>query len=234
MPFDDPAALDLVSLFRDARMFESRASWAAAGFEVLNRQNNGKIMVARHPSARGLLFKKYVDEISQDDQRRNYERRLEGAGRLRSYVANHGLSHVVVPRKWIVELPRAVSRKEPSHVLVVEQIDLLDEEQTRAAYQQIELPVLRDLCTVLFHFRGMDSNGKNLPFTVDGRIALVDTEHWDRSTRKDYLHQVGEYLSRRSRAAAEAMLDQLEDGDDPTLDVGDFDDEEDTSSSSSS
>jgi hypothetical protein len=264
MPFDDPAALDLRALFRDAGMFDSRRAWGAAGFHVLDRANNGKIMVATHPSARGLLFKKYSNDLEQRDQRKNYERRIEGASRLRAFVDKQPLSRVVVPRKWLLELPHPLSRKEEAHVLVVEQLDLLSDEQTKVSYQRIDLGLLKELCTMLFHFRGMDSNAKNLPFVADGRIAFIDTEHWDRGTSKAYLHHVGAHMSTERRKIAKKIFEQLEDGGDVALgdyayeedgrrdfddentsdssdssdssadDDNDFDDEDDTSASSSS
>jgi hypothetical protein len=234
MPFDDPASLDLRALFRDPAMFDSRSSWGAAGFQVYNRSNNGKIMVARHPSARGLLFKKYVSAVPQKDQLRNFERRLEGSRRLRAFVKDHGLSRVVVPLKWVVELPRVFSRRGTSHILVVEQLELLGDEQTKVAYQGISPDILAQLCLVLFHFRGMDSNAKNLPFTADERIALIDTEHWDRGSSKAYLHHVGEYLSKERRKRAKKIFDRLEDGKaEEIISDSSFDFEEDTSSSSS-
>ncbi len=223
MPVDDPTALDLKALFRDADMFASRRAWGAAGFLVFDRPNNGKIMVARHPSVQGLLFKKYSNDMRQKEQLKNYERRVEGAGRLRAFIGKQHLQHLAVPRKWLLELPRTSAREEPSHVLVVEQLDLLSDEQTKAAYHRINPNVLRELCNLIFHFRGMDSNGKNLPFVADGRIALIDTEHWDRGSRKHYLHQVREYLSADRRKLAKKIFDQLEDGGDGHL--GDFADE---------
>jgi hypothetical protein len=212
MPFDDPASLDLRPLFRDPAMFDSRGNWGAAGFQVFNRANNGKIMVARHPAVRGLLFKKYANALTQRDQLKNYERRVEGSRRLRGLVDQHGLSRVIVPRKWIVELPRAFSRRGTAHMLIVEQLELLGDEQTKIAYQGIAADVLAQLCLVLFHFRGMDSNAKNLPFTVDGRIALIDTEHWDRGSSKAYLHHVGEYLDKERHKVVKKIFRQLEDG----------------------
>lgn len=237
MPFDDPASIDLRALFRDPDMFDSRRDWSAAGFQVFNRSNNGKIMVARHPQVAGLLFKKYVSDVSQKEQLKNFERRSDGSRRLRDFVESRQLSRVVIPRKWIVELPRPLSRRESSHVLVVEQIDLLDDDQTKEAYQRIDPAVLADLCVVLHHFRGMDSNGKNLPFTSDGRIALIDTEHWDRGSSKSHLHHVGEYLSSDRRKIAKRIFRQLEDGEAVRagdLTGTDFPDEEDTSDSSDS
>jgi hypothetical protein len=213
---------------------------------VLDRANDGKIMVACHPSVQGLLFKKYAsDDSSQSDQLKNYERRVEGAKRLRDFVDKRHLARVVVPRKRLLELPRAFSRKGSSHVLVVEQLDLLGDEQTKASYYRIDPETLKELCTVLFHFRGMDSNAKNIPFVAGGRIAFIDTEHWDRGSSKSYLHHVGGHMTVDRRKLAKKIFGQLEDGEDERLDLGDFGDEdtsdstdfideEDTSSSSSS
>jgi hypothetical protein len=213
-------------------MFDSRGSWGAAGFRVNDRSNDGKIMVGRHASVPGLLFKKYTDDVDQRDQNRNFERRIEGANYLRSFISSRHLSHIAVPRKWLLELPRPF--KDKAHVLVVEEFDLLGDGQTKAAYGRIDPEVLRDLCVVLFHFRGMDSIAKNIPFTVDGRIGLIDTEHWDRSTSKPYLHRVGEYLSSDRRSLAKTILSRLDDGAD-RVDLGaDFAVEEDTSDSSDS
>lgn len=204
MAFDDPASLDLRALFRDPDMFDSRSSWGAAGFQVLNRASNGKIMVACHPLVRGLLFKKYMASVSSKDQRRNYECRLEGSGHLRIFIDGHGLTRIVVPRKWIVELPREFRYQGP--VLIAEQLELLGSEQTVAAYKGIDAELLRELCTVLSHFRGMDSNVNNLPFLADGRIGLVDTEHWDRGSRKSPLHHLGEHMSAESRELAKKIF----------------------------
>ena len=214
MAFDDPARIDLGTLFRDEEMFDSRRSWGAAGFHVIDRSNNGKIMVARHPSVQGLLFKKYMSDSAEKAQTKNYERRLEGANRLRAFAEERRLSRIVVPRKWILKLPRPFSRRETSHVLVAEQLDLLSDDQTEAAYRRIEPNVLGELCVVLFHFRGMDSIAKNIPFVSDGRIGFIDTEHWDRSTSKPYLHRVGEYLSKDRRKLAKTIFGRLEDGGD--------------------
>jgi hypothetical protein len=232
MPLADLASNDLAALFREPEMFESRRAWGSAGFRVLG--TSGKIMVAAHPAARGLLFKKYSSDVDERDQLHNFERRVEGADKLRAFVAEKRLGHIVVPRKHIVELRRPFKR---SHVLVVEHLDLVADDQTKAAYRRIAPEVLRDLCVVLFRFRGMDSIAKNLPFTTDGRIGLVDTEHWDRSTSKPYLHRVGEYLPRDRRSLAKKILAQLEDDGDAdvgSVAAGDFDAEEDTSESTSS
>ena len=234
MSFVDPGALDLGAMFRDTHMFDSRSSWGAAGFTVFNRANNGKIMVAHHPAAPGLLFKKYTSDVSQKDQAQNFRRRLEGSRRLRVFCDRQRLSRVAVPQKWILELPDRFSRKDTAYILVAEQLDLMTEDQTKMAYQRIDPDVLADLCAVLHEFRGMDSNTKNIPFVTDGRVAFIDTEHWDRSTSKPYLDQVGEYMSRERMKLAKRFFSRLDDGDDHRVGRSDFDDDENTSDSSRS
>src|SRR5207244_9853559 len=130
--------------------------------------------------------------------------------------------------------PLAVARKDKAHVLVVEQLDLLSDDQTKTAYQSIEPAVLAELCMVLHRFRGLDSIAKNIPFAADGRISFIDTEHWDRGTSKPYLHRVGEYMSSGRQKLAKKFFDQLEDGETVSASdtVDDFTDEEDTSDSS--
>ena len=232
MAFADPARLNLGALFRDEDMFDSRRSWSNADFRVIERSNNGKIMVARHPSVQGLLFKKYTSDIAEKDQTKNYERRLEGANRLRAFADSHRLGRIVVPHKWILELPRPFRG---ARVLVAEQLDLLSDGQLKAAYRNIDPNLLGELCVVLHRFRGMDSIATNIPFVSDGRIGFIDTEHWDRSTSKPYLHRVGEYLSKDRKALTKKIFGQLEDGD--NVDVGNFSrgdfDEEETSDSPS-
>jgi hypothetical protein len=236
MSSSDPPTIDLKALFRDEQMFTSRRAWGRAGFRIYDRPDNGKIMVAEHPSVPGVLFKKYSDGRGQKSQLQNYECRIDGAKHLRAFVDKQLSRHVTVPRKWLFELPRAFSRREPSHILVVERLDLLRDEQTKSAYWDIDPESLRELCSVLFHFRGMDSNHKNVPFVADGRIAFVDTEHWDRGSDKPYLHQVGEYMCSDRRKLAKRFFEQLEDGENAYFRRGHFDKfaDEDTSSASSS
>jgi hypothetical protein len=207
----DPVTSRVERLFRDPDMFDSREHFRAAGFEVNRRSNLGKIMVGSHAAAEGFLFKKYSRDVSLRDQLENYECRVKGAGRLRALIEEHRLRHVVVPRKWILELPREFSsRGSRSHVLVVERLDLLDTEDSQRAYRHIDEEVLRELCLVVHEFRGLDSNVKNVPFTRQGQVAFVDTEHWDRHRRSARLRHLREHMSRRRARLAGEILDDLE------------------------
>jgi hypothetical protein len=233
----DPAASNLSALFRNPDMFESADDWADAGFEIIRASDN-KITVASHESVPGYLFKKYVNSGKRealDDQLKNYQTRLEGARRIRRLIDAKKLEHAVAPRKWLRTLPEEFgSRGEPAHILIVERLNLLDADASEKAYGRIDERVLRDLCVVLYAFRGLDSTTKNLPHTTDGKIAFIDTERWNRhgdrekNRQRPWLKYLNEHLSRSSMKFAIALLSSGDAGAD------DFYDEESTSSSSPS
>ena len=209
-------AIDLRQLFTDPDMFDSRDDWRDAGFDVFDRSGDNKIMVASHASAPGVLFKKYVNDVDLDKQHTNYRRRVEGADRVRSFVADRRLSRVTAPRKWLHELPRSFgSRHEPGYVLVVERLPLLDSAPLRRAYEDIDEDQLAQLCAVLLEFRGLDSAIMNVPFLEDGRIAFIDTEHWDRRSRsKKFLDHIRSYLTKDRYKRAKKIYERDHDDDD--------------------
>lgn len=210
-------------------MFDSRKDWAAAGFTVFDRHDETRIMVARHSCVPGLLFKKYSNPASVD-QCRNYESRIEGADRLRSFVSERGLKHIVVPQKWMIDLP--VTHGSCAHVLVVDEIDVVSVKEIQQRYRSISEPVLRELCLVLFRFRGLDSIVDNVAFTTEGKLAFIDTEHWYGGRRRPYLRHIRQFLSSDNRQLAKKLFRQFE-RNHRHQDQNVFLDEEDTSSWSS-
>lgn len=233
----DPATSDLDDLFRDPDMFDSPNDWKDAGFRII-RSSENKICVASHKSVDGYLFKKYVASGKRDDfddQLDNYETRLEGSRRMRDLIDSEGLQHVACPQKWLRELPEQFgSKRKASHILIVERFDLLDGEDSERQYGKIREDVLADLCVALHAFRGLDSTAKNVPFTTDGKVAFIDTEHWNRhakrkkSKQRPWMKYLSQHMSSDRRSFAKQMWNRLE-GDDSD----DFLDEESTSSSSS-
>jgi hypothetical protein len=212
----DPRSLDLEELFVDPDMFESRDAFRDAGFEVFKRSSDNTIMVASHPSAKGYLFKKYYDKISLKEQLENYEQRLEGVRRLKALIDAQHLEHIAVPKKWLYELPSEfASHKHASYVLIVERFSLLDDKETKRAYARIDKDVLRELCIVCFAFTGLDSSAGNVPFTEDGQIAFIDTEHWERHSKREnkkpYLRHIHKYLSEERMSFANKIFEELED-----------------------
>jgi len=225
----DASTIDFNALFQAPSMFDSRRNWAAAGFTVFDRHDEARIMVARHTCAPGLLFKKYSNVVAVD-QCRNYDARVEGADRLRIFIHAHALKHVVVPQKRIVDLPSV--HGQCKHVLVVEELDLVNGHEIRNRYRMIDETVLRELCCVLFRFRGLDSIIDNVAFTIEGKLAFIDTEHWRGGRRRPYLRYIRQYLSSDNRRLAKALFRRYEAGHED-VDQNVFGDEEATSSWSS-
>jgi len=206
----DPGALDLGILFSNPAMFESRATWQAAGFTIIAGNHDSEILVASHPSARGVLFKKFTSKKSAGDQLRNYQLRVEGARKLRAFVAGKHLERIVVPQKWIHQLPGSMS-----HILVVEHVDVLPRSATQEAYSDIDERTLRDLCVVVRAFPGLDSGARNMLLTKDGKIAFIDTERWDekreRSNREQSgLRHIRDYLTDKQRKRVKKIFQQLD------------------------
>ena len=44
-------------------------------------------------------------------------------------------------------------------------------------YDNMEIDILTELCTILHDVGGCDALPRNQPFTLSGKIAFVDTEH---------------------------------------------------------
>lgn len=193
----------LPSLFTNRRMFDSYRRFAAEGFRLVEHDEH-KIMSGSHKSAPGYLFKKYNNDKDGTKQLVNYMRRIEGARLLRAFIAERGFTRVVAPRKWLHELSPAFPAR---YLVVAEKLDLVSDSSTRRAYANIGKEQTRELATVLYYFRGLNSTASNLPFTRDGKVAFIDTERWHHD--KDYLHKVGDRLSSGRRDLANEVYDDL-------------------------
>lgn len=204
-----PATFDLKPLFRDPDMFDSPGFWRRAGFEVEGEGTPSNIMVASHPSTKGWLFKRYSSVVSLREQRDNYRCRIKGADKLREFITARELTRCVVPQKYLHALPSAFSYKgESSYVLVVEQLSLLKSSTSKQRYRELDKEGLRQLCTVLRTFEGLDSGVRNIPFTVGGQIAFIDTERWDEG-KETPLRHVSKYLSAEQRQFAVSVFKGL-------------------------
>lgn len=198
-----PIVALLPTLFTNRKMFESYGRFEAEGFQLVEHSEH-KILSGSHASTPGYLFKKYNNDKDGTKQLVNYMRRIEGARLLRSFIAEHRFEHVVAPRKWLHELPSAFPER---YLLVVEKLDLRSKSGTSRAYDRIGKEQTRELATVLYYFRGLNSTAANLPFTEDDKVAFIDTERWHHD--KDYLHRVGDRLSDDRRDLAEEIYEGL-------------------------
>jgi len=201
-------------IFRDPRMFDSRRAFSAAGFDVRQAASHN-IMVATHPSEPRYLFKKYCNDVPLGEQEENYRDRLWGARKIQQLINKYKLKHLVVPHKWIYELPERFSRRRhDGYVLMAERLNVLSADESTRHYRNIHPAVLDDLCRVLYHFRGFDAAIHNLPFTTSGQIAFIDTESCTRSPRpgtrvfKRLDRELPADLQRRVRRTFDRMDDE--------------------------
>ena len=199
-----PISSMMSDLFDDPKMFGSYSRFEAAGFALVDHAPH-KIMTGSHRRARGYLFKKYDDDKPGKKQIRNYMHRVEGSRLLRSFIAARRFTRVVAPRKWLHELPPAFPER---YLVVAEKIDLVSRDATERAYARIDEDQLRELATILYYFRGLNSTSANLPYTEDGRIAFIDTERWHHD--KDFMRKVGERLPPDRREEAEEIYEDLD------------------------
>jgi hypothetical protein len=197
-------SLDLDALFPDASMFASRETWRAAGFDVIDRDANKRIMVAAHAAAPSCLFKKFPNEISAEDQLESYQIRVDGADALRDFISEHRLSGVVVPDKQIVDLGGTRGA-----LVIVDRLDLMTDEDARKAYGLIDDQTFTDLCVVLYTFRGLDSGVRNLSLTKSGQIGFIDTERSDDERDRPYFKHIRRYLTRGQISMANTVFKQL-------------------------
>lgn len=204
---DTAASLPVLSLmselFTDPKMFGSFDRFKSASFDLIDHSEN-KILSGSHKRAKGYLFKKYNDDKPGEKQLRNYMHRLEGARLIRTFIAEHGFSRVVAPRKWLYELPPSFPAR---YLVVAEKLDLASKSDTERSYDRIGKEQMHELATILYYFRGLNSTASNLPFAKDGRIAFIDTERWHHD--KDLLHKVGDRVSGDRRKQAESVFKEL-------------------------
>jgi len=219
-----PDDLDLGRLFRRWDRFESLKDWKRAGFQPL-REKEGKIFVLRHEDIDRYLFKKYGsrNERSADEQLENYQYRVAGSALLRGHIVRSNLRHVVASKKWLCELPAepgARGEGKSPHVLVVERQMILGPEESQDRYRHLDAETARELCTLLFAFRGLDMTefpSRNAPFTREGTIAFIDTEHVrigskKLRSRRRYYQKYVDVLFSKHRRLADDMWRQLAQG----------------------
>lgn len=155
-----------------------------AGFKIVQKGEWSKMIVASHRYLDGYLVKLYTDDEPDTIDWAKCKDRVKGAKSAAVCISKNNWNHLFkVPQKWIYPLPADPSppheMKRKNFILIVEDMRLIPDdanvsrwaskeiskEQLKALYWLLKLEGLRD-CVYPF----------NLPFSVDGRIALIDTE----------------------------------------------------------
>jgi hypothetical protein len=171
----------LDQLFTDPVDFLDRESIEQIGFKP--RERGGHLLwVLGHPSLPNHFIKTFPlvgDKAEFSVRLRTYLRRMKHARALREYVEAHQLERIVVARKQLYRLPDRFKDPSAPHgraVMVVDRFDLLDRKQCHEAYLDLDRESVEQLIELWRCVGGFEGLLQNMPITVDGKIALVDTE----------------------------------------------------------
>ena len=213
-----PPEVNLDKLFYKEPLFDSIDKLDAAGFQIVRGSSDGRVTVVGHPSVPGHLFKKFLRDVSHsyEKQLASYERRVRGARDLKAHLEALGIHSIVVPRKWLCQLPsRFSSGGNPEYIVVVEKCNFLDRTQSKQHYRSIAKDTLRNLCTIFFTFKRVDFSSRNMPFTSEGKISFIDTGYLSRITedltfrRKNYKKNIDKLYTDDSRRFGKSLWDEF-------------------------
>ena len=213
-----PPEIDLDRLFDRKSIFDSVEKLHEAGFLIVRGSTENRVTVFGHASLPGYLFKKFLRDVKHPYKKQlaSYERRVNGAGALKAHLDALSIDSIVVPRKWLCELPpRFRHNGKRQYVVIVEKCNLLERDKTKQRYRGIPKDTIRDLCTIFFTFKRVDFAVRNMPFTPEGKIAFIDTGYLRPITeglsfrRKNYKKYVERLPTDESQRYAMSLLDEF-------------------------
>ncbi len=182
-----PIKSRLDALFSSARVTLNMKTLTKAGFIKAKPRKFTKLIVTRHPSFPGYIFKLYLDAQRPHKNLPEHEfwkMRVDGANKIRAYLAQYRLeAEFKVPYKWIYLLPKHPLPPEGYYqrqsILVEEDMEILSDRKNKQAWAS--KAVTRELLDTLYLILeelGLRDCAKpdNIPFSKDGRIAFIDTQ----------------------------------------------------------
>lgn len=192
-------ALDRI--FESGRPTASVEAMENAGFKIIPMHNKRKI-VAHHKKLKGYVIKTYLDthHIKSDDWW-VWVHRVKGARLIQECLDRHDYNAMIkVPKKWIYPLPSGGGAGEALYpkefILVAEDMDLADAAKNKVFYYTMGPTQMDALFVVLTENLLHDSiYVHNVPFSNDGRISFIDTEHFASKSRRIRYGYLTRYFS---------------------------------------
>lgn len=183
LPDIHPAKSALDKLFQSARVTASLDTLKEAGFTV-SGPGSGMTLVARHPKLSNILVKLYTDDQDVEDFKNLYDR-IKGAEVAKQIIRAHEYQWLFkVARKWFYILPQepAASGPYPKQlVLVVEDMQILPKDENYPKWKSSAMTKEKLDAIYTFLTEGGFNDlalAFNMPFSRDGRLAVVDTEDY--------------------------------------------------------
>lgn len=202
LPPNSSIKAQLDAIFTSQRVLLSLDGFKKAGFSKYKMREWSHAVVAKHPKLQGVVIKAYLDTEKLFIDWERWIARIEGAQGVRTCIERHGYEkYFTVPLKWIYPLPAEpspplspeYSRK--NFILVAQEIAILKKQDNLNAWKmQITPEILDAIYTVLKEEGLFDSViPSNIPFTKDGRMSFLDTEHHHKWPV--YYSRITQYLS---------------------------------------
>lgn len=190
LPEDHPIKEKLDTLFadQDFRVVTSKKTLLAAGFTLVHKGRRMHPSVYSHPDLEGYLLKVFVDKEYKLNDGEKFLKRIRGAEVITRVIAENQFEDLFkVPKKWLYPLPEYPSpeasiRSRKNFILVVEDMDIYSNAENKELWATTMTPQLLQKVYTLLDEAGLYDSvfAFNMPFSRDGRIALVDTEFYDR------------------------------------------------------
>lgn len=198
LPAYHPLKPQLDYLFSSSRVILSLDTLKKAGFEFSDPRKFTNLVIAKHPLIPGYIFKLYLD--AQRHHKGKPEHyfwmlRVIGAHLVRHEIeVNHLQELLKVPQKWIYKLPKKPSVPNgymtKNYILVEEDMQLFSDKDNEMLWKSsfVTQDHLKAVYTVLTNV-GLSDCAKpdNIPFSVDGRIAFIDTQTHGNDVRYENL-----------------------------------------------
>lgn len=209
MPLNHPIRAKLDRLFSSKRVLLNSDTLSQAGFKKATPGPFSKAVVSEHSKMKGYFFKMFMDSQHNLIDWEQWVRRCYGAASCRASIHQLNLrSHFAVPHKWIYPLPaRPVPPPQYSQkffICVAEKIPIYKRDKNYKKWRKMSRQRLEAI-VILLQREGLTDSIRafNLPFSKDGRNALIDLEHnhhwpvhfdamkrWLSSSNRIYLDQL--------------------------------------------
>lgn len=196
LPETHPTKKVLDRIFSQVNPIENYKALSRAGFKFSLPEDRRKLVCAKHSKIKGYLIKTFTNEQTHVTQEHlGWIQRIEGARQIQKCIDRHGYRKIMkVPKKWIYPLPYADGKH---FILIVEDMDLLKGFENGDAYVlDMNKARLNALYVVLTENLLIDSIFiDNIPFSKDGKIAFIDTEHFNNRTKRLKLERLTKRFS---------------------------------------
>ncbi len=196
LPENHPMTAPLNAIFMVYQVLDDLNTFIQAGFIPLYYNEPSAFVVARHPLLPGYIVKAYLDSQQQlKDDLTGFEKlaaRCKGAANVRHLITKKNLHHFSVPDKWIYPLANRqpppvtsakaeenISRADRQTIILLEtDMQLVSHAESQYVWKNIvTTEILDELYCILSHGFASCNLPLNIPYTISGKFACIDTEY---------------------------------------------------------